>query len=129
MTRYNREHHAVQTTLKDNLKDVFNRSIVSADPEVLYLIGTSLKVVQRRVLPLSVKGLLLYPENYEFEDDSVIAAQEISAEAANNDDDDDDVENERVLVFEDFLEVGAEVVIVDEIEEFDDSMDVDGTEP
>ena len=125
MTRYNREHHAVQTTLKDNLKDVFNRSIVSADPEVLYLIGTSLKVGQQRVLPLSVKGLLLYPENYEFEEDSVIADQENAAESADNDD--DDVE-ERVLVFEDFMEfmeVGAEVTIDME----DDVMDVDGTEP
>ena len=128
MTRYNREHHAVQTTLKDNLKDVFNRSIHSADPEVLYLIGTTVKAGPTRVLPLSVKGLLLYPENYEFEDDSIIAAQEVAAESADNDDEDEN--DERALIFDDFLEVGAEVII-DDLD--DGTMDVDivddGIEP
>ena len=62
-----REHFARQTNLAANLKDVFDRAMYGSDPETAYLIGGSLVKDQKMVLPLAIRCLLLYPENFEFE--------------------------------------------------------------
>ena len=65
-----RTHHARKGSLKDNLKDVFDRSAQCASPEIVSQIEASLfpKDKKRRPLPVSVKPLLLYPHLYEFEE-------------------------------------------------------------
>ena len=64
-----RTHHARKGSLKDNLKDVFDRSAQCASPEILSHIEASLYPKQKkRLLPASVKPLLVYPNLYEFEE-------------------------------------------------------------
>ena len=96
------------------MKDIFNRSIHSADPEVLYLIGASLNVDTHRPLPLSIKGLLKYPENYEFEDSPTVAI-----ETDEDDDDDDAVEVQLAdfLADHDYALPAEEEVILDDDED------------
>ena len=64
-----RTHHARKGSLKDNLKDVFDRSTQCASPEILCEIEASLNPKQkhRRPLPESVKPLLVHPNLFEFE--------------------------------------------------------------
>ena len=59
----------------------------------MYLIGANLKLETHRPLPLSIKGLLKYPENYEFEEAPIITIEE----------DEDDDEPEVELKLDDFL--------------------------
>ena len=68
--RYFRTHHARKGSLKDNLKDVFDRSAQCADPEILSLIQASvLPMRKKKPFPTSVRPLFLYPHLYEFEDE------------------------------------------------------------
>ena len=68
--RYFRTHHARKGSLKDNLKDVFDRSAQCADPEILSLIQASvLPMRKKKPFPTSVRPLFLYPHMYEFEDE------------------------------------------------------------
>ena len=71
MFRHFRTHHARKGSLKDNLKDVFDRSAQSASPDIVSQIEASLfpKNRKHRPLPVSVKPLLLYPHLYEFEEE------------------------------------------------------------
>ena len=68
--RYYRTHHARKGSLKDNLKDVFDRSAQCASPEILCQIEASLNPKQknRRPLPESIRPLLVFPHLYEFEE-------------------------------------------------------------
>ena len=67
--RYYRTHHARKGSLKDNLKDVFDRSAQCASPDIVCQIEASLnpKGKEARPLPESVKPLLLYPHLFQFE--------------------------------------------------------------
>ena len=68
--RYFRTHHARKGSLKDNLKDVFDRSAQCADPEILSLIQASVMPMRKKKpFPTSVRPLFLYPHLYEFEDE------------------------------------------------------------
>ena len=68
--RYNRAHHARKSGLKSNLSDVFDRSCISASPQILQHIEELVSPMRKnRLLPRSVQGLLLHPELYEFEDE------------------------------------------------------------
>ena len=107
MLKHDRQHHAVQTTLAANIKDVFNRSIHPADPETLYLIGELLNLEMSKKLPLSIKDLIRNPDDYEFVEDSVFKIKfDTVAEEV-----EDDI-NERDLVIDDFMEV-EDVVMED----------------
>ena len=68
--RYFRTHHARKGSLKDNLKDVFDRSAQCASPQIFSQIEASLfpKNRKQRPFPVSVKPLFLYPNLYEFEE-------------------------------------------------------------
>ena len=68
-----RTHHARKGSLKNNLKDVFDRSAQCASPEIVSQIEASLfpHNRKRRPLPVSVKPLLVYPHLYEFEEPAV----------------------------------------------------------
>ena len=69
--RYNRAHHARKSDLKSNLADVFDRSCNSASPQILsYLEEAVFPMRKHRLLPSSVKDLLLHPDLYEFEDEA-----------------------------------------------------------
>ena len=68
--RYNRAHHARKSGLKSNLSDVFDRSCISASPQILQHIEELVSPMRKnRLLPRSVQDLLLHPELYEFEDE------------------------------------------------------------
>ena len=68
--RYYRTHHARRGSLKANLKDVFDRSTQTADPQILTLIKEKVMPMRKRkALPMAVKPLLVFPELYEFEED------------------------------------------------------------
>ena len=68
--RYFRTHHARKGSLKDNLKDVFDRSAQCSDPEILSLIQASvLPMRKKKPFPTSVRPLFLYPHLYDFEDE------------------------------------------------------------
>ena len=68
--RYNRAHHARKSDLKSNLADVFDRSCIAASPQILSHIEELVSPMRnKRLLPRSVRDLLLYPELYEFEDE------------------------------------------------------------
>ena len=75
-----RTHHARKGSLKDNLKDVFDRSAQCASPEILSHIEASLhpKSRKQRPLPVSVKPLLLYPNLFEFEEPKVEILPDLS---------------------------------------------------
>ena len=75
-----RTHHARKGSLKDNLKDVFDRSAQCASPEILSHIEASLhpKNRKQRPLPVSVKPLLLYPNLFEFEEPIVEILPDLS---------------------------------------------------
>ena len=69
--RYYRTHHARKGSLKDNLKDVFDRSTQCASPEIVSHLEASLfqKNRKQRPLPESVKPLLVHPQLFEFEEE------------------------------------------------------------
>ena len=68
--RYFRTHHARKGSLKDNLKDVFDRSAHCSDPEILSHIQASvLPMRKNKPFPTSVRPLFLYPHLYEFQDE------------------------------------------------------------
>ena len=68
--RYFRTHHARKGSLKDNLKDVFDRSAQCSDPEILSLIQASVMPMRKnKPFPTSVRPLFLYPHLYDFEDE------------------------------------------------------------
>ena len=114
--KHDRQHHAVQTTLAANIKDVFNRSIHGADPETLYLIGELLNLELSKKLPLSIKDLIRNPEDYEFVEDSIFKINFDTSDAEEVEDD----SNERELVIDDFMEVEdivmEDVVMTESIE-------------
>ena len=70
MFRYYRTHHARRGSLQSNLKDVFDRSAQTADPLILSHIQAKVfPMRKKKVLPLSIKPLLVYPNLYEFEEE------------------------------------------------------------
>ena len=86
--RYYRTHHARRGSLKANLKDVFDRSSQTADPQILSLIQEKvLPMRKRKALPMSVKPLLVFPELYEFEEEEPFVLPDISDTDKSSDDD------------------------------------------
>ena len=68
--RYYRAHHARKSDLKSNLADVFDRSCNAASPGILsHLEEAVFPMRKHRLLPRSVKDLLLHPDLYEFEEE------------------------------------------------------------
>ena len=79
MFRYYRTHHARRGSLKSNLKDVFDRSAQTADPQILsYIQAKVFPMRKKKALPMSIKPLLVYPELYEFEEESAEVMPDIS---------------------------------------------------
>ena len=79
MFRYYRTHHARRGSLKSNLKDVFDRSAQTADPQILsYIQAKVFPMRKKKALPMSIKPLLVHPELYEFEEESAEVMPEIS---------------------------------------------------
>ena len=71
MFRYYRTHHARRGSLMSNLKDVFDRSAQTADPEILSKLQAKvIPMRKQRALPMSIKPLLVHPELYEFEEEA-----------------------------------------------------------
>ena len=71
-----------------NLKDVFDRSAQTADPEILSKLEA--KVIQmrkQRALPISIKPLLVHPALYEFEEESTEIVPDVSDTDLSSDDD------------------------------------------
>ena len=63
-------HHARKSDLKSNLADVFDRSCNAASPGILsHLEEAVFPMRKHRLLPRSVKDLLLHPDLYEFEEE------------------------------------------------------------
>ena len=82
--RIYRAHHARQTTLGDNLKDMFHRGIQGSDPEILQQIEASvLGQRSKRSLPNSVKGLMLFPELFDFVDEPSYSDHESDSDTDN----------------------------------------------
>ena len=68
--RFYRAHHARKSDLKSNLADVFDRSCNAASPGILSHLETAVFPMRKhRLLPRSVKDLLLHPDLYEFEEE------------------------------------------------------------
>ena len=87
MFRYYRTHHARRGSLKANLKDVFDRSAQTADPEILSKLQA--KVIQmrkQRALPMSIKPLLVHPALYEFEEEPTEIVPDVSDTDLSSDD-------------------------------------------
>ena len=79
MFRYYRTHHARRGSLKSNLKDVFDRSAQTADPQILsYIQAKVFPMRKKKALPMSIKPLLLHPDLYEFEEESTEIIPDIS---------------------------------------------------
>ena len=79
MFRYYRTHHARRGSLQSNLKDVFDRSAQTADPQILsYIQAKVIPMRKKKSLPMSIKPLLVYPELYEFEEEPAEVMPDIS---------------------------------------------------
>ena len=79
MFRYYRTHHARRGSLQSNLKDVFDRSAQTADPQILsYIQAKVIPLRKKKSLPMSIKPLLVYPELYEFEEEPAEVMPDIS---------------------------------------------------
>ena len=87
MFRYYRTHHARRGSLQSNLKDVFDRSAQTADPLILSHIQAKVFPMRKhKALPMSIKPLLVYPELYEFEEESAEVMPDISDTDKSSDD-------------------------------------------
>ena len=79
MFRYYRTHHARRGSLQSNLKDVFDRSAQTADPQILSHIQAKVfPMRKKKSLPMSIKPLLVYPNLYDFEEEPEEVIPDIS---------------------------------------------------
>ena len=83
IVRYNREHHARQISIKDNLKDCFVRSSNASDPVILHMIEEQILRKRSSERPISAEAYeLLKPKN-EFDDVPCETDSKISSESEN----------------------------------------------
>ena len=105
--RYYRTHHARKGSLKDNLKDVFDRSTQCASPDIVSELEASLfpKNRKQRPLPESVKPLLVHPQLFEFEEEPLEILPDFTPNTSDfstpgssiPDDDESDIESEATI--------------------------------